>query len=92
MELRIQFRLVAFFPFVLVFGFCLVANLIIWFFFPDWFRFPTRHIGDPTCRYNALSPLLRCAVKPSGPCRCQHYQARETGPCQTFTPMRERSL
>jgi hypothetical protein len=32
-------------------------------------------IGDPTCAYNALSSVLRCAVNPSGPCdRCIHYQ------------------
>lgn len=31
-------------------------------------------IGDPSCRYNARSPLLRCAVLPAGPCeRCAHY-------------------
>ncbi|MBM5799260.1 MAG: hypothetical protein FJ077_00140 [Cyanobacteria bacterium K_DeepCast_35m_m2_023] len=31
-------------------------------------------IGDPSCRYNARSPLLRCAVLPDGPCeRCSHY-------------------
>jgi hypothetical protein len=31
-------------------------------------------IGDPSCRYNARSPLLRCAVLPEGPCeRCAHY-------------------
>lgn len=30
-------------------------------------------IGDPTCKLNALSPLLRCAVMPDGPCeRCVH--------------------
>lgn len=31
-------------------------------------------IGDPTCRFNARSPLLRCAVLPEGPCeRCAHF-------------------
>jgi len=31
-------------------------------------------IGDPSCRFNARSPLLRCAVLPDGPCeRCSHY-------------------
>ena len=31
-------------------------------------------IGDPGCRFNALSPLLRCAVLPEGPCeRCAHH-------------------
>jgi hypothetical protein len=33
-------------------------------------------IGDPSCRFNARSPLLRCAVLPEGPCaRCAHYAA-----------------
>jgi hypothetical protein len=33
-------------------------------------------IGDPLCRFNARSPLLRCAVLPEGPCeRCAHFQA-----------------
>ena len=32
-------------------------------------------IGDPACRFNARSPLLRCAVLPEGPCeRCAHFQ------------------
>ncbi|MEY3869072.1 MAG: DUF6464 family protein [Microcoleaceae cyanobacterium] len=31
-------------------------------------------IGDASCRYNALSEMLRCAVNPSGPCAtCQYY-------------------
>ncbi|MFW6730870.1 MAG: DUF6464 family protein [Synechococcus sp.] len=34
-------------------------------------------IGDPTCTYNALSPLLRCAVLPEGPCSgCLHHRGR----------------
>ena len=34
-------------------------------------------IGDPTCRFNALSPLLRCIVWPDGPCgECSHFEAR----------------
>ena len=34
-------------------------------------------IGDPDCRFNALSPLLRCAVLPDGPCdRCVHREVR----------------
>ena len=33
-------------------------------------------IGDPLCRFNARSPLLRCAVLPAGPCeRCSHFAA-----------------
>lgn len=32
-------------------------------------------IGDPACRFNARSPLLRCAVLPDGPCaRCSHFE------------------
>ena len=32
-------------------------------------------IGDPSCAYNARTPLLRCAVLPAGPCeRCAHYK------------------
>lgn len=28
-----------------------------------------------TCRYNAHSAFLRCAVNPTGPCElCQHYE------------------
>ena len=35
-------------------------------------------IGDPACRFNALSPLLRCAVLPEGPCeRCAEFRPRE---------------
>ncbi|MGQ9836849.1 MAG: DUF6464 family protein [Cyanobacteriota bacterium] len=35
-------------------------------------------IGDPTCRYNAHSPELRCAVNPHGPCEgCPHYEKVE---------------
>ena len=34
-------------------------------------------IGDSDCRFNALSPLLRCAVLPDGPCdRCVHRDLR----------------
>ena len=33
-------------------------------------------IGDPSCRFNARSPVLRCAVLPEGPCdRCVHREA-----------------
>lgn len=35
-------------------------------------------IGDPSCRFNALSPLLRCAVLPDGPCeQCSHHEPRQ---------------
>ncbi|WP_256377741.1 DUF6464 family protein [Pleurocapsa sp. PCC 7327] len=52
------------------------------FFFQVGYSTHTREekpvgIGDVTCRYNACSPLLRCAVKPNGPCRCEHYQPKE---------------
>ncbi|MEG3436121.1 DUF6464 family protein [Pannus brasiliensis CCIBt3594] len=34
-------------------------------------------IGDRTCFYNALSPYLRCAVNPDGPCEsCSRYENR----------------
>jgi hypothetical protein len=34
-------------------------------------------IGDPSCRFNAHTPLLRCAVLPEGPCeRCAHFRPR----------------
>lgn len=36
-------------------------------------------IGDPTCRYNARSAILRCAVNPADPCdRCPAYSAIST--------------
>lgn len=32
-------------------------------------------VGDFTCRFNARSNYIRCAVNPSGPCQdCMHYQ------------------
>lgn len=35
-------------------------------------------IGDITCRFNARSPYMRCAVNPCGSCEgCHHYEARE---------------
>ncbi|MEG3933406.1 MULTISPECIES: DUF6464 family protein [unclassified Microcoleus] len=27
-------------------------------------------IGDASCRFNARSEILRCAVNPNGPCNC----------------------
>ena len=40
-------------------------------------------IGDPSCRFNALSPLLRCAVLPEGPCeRCAEFLPRQREPAQ----------
>ncbi len=33
-------------------------------------------IGDATCRYNARSELVRCAVNPAGPCQgCLYFEA-----------------
>ncbi|NJO40963.1 MAG: hypothetical protein HC865_10000 [Cyanobacteria bacterium RU_5_0] len=32
-------------------------------------------LGDATCRYNAHSELVRCAVNPIGPCKtCRFYE------------------
>ena len=34
-------------------------------------------IGNPNCYFNALSPFLRCAVLPEGPCTsCGHFRKR----------------
>ncbi|MBD3881668.1 hypothetical protein IFO70_07870 [Phormidium tenue FACHB-886] len=51
------------------------------------FRLPPEHqyvegigfmIGDLTCRFNARSSYIRCAVNPIGPCQtCSHYQPKE---------------
>ena len=36
------------------------------------------YIGNPSCRFNAHSPYLRCAVNPDGPCEsCPHYQSKK---------------
>ncbi len=35
-------------------------------------------IGDITCRYNARSGYIRCAVNPLGPCsQCPHYESMQ---------------
>lgn len=35
-------------------------------------------LGDATCRFNAHSELIRCAVNPAGPCHgCRHYEAEQ---------------
>jgi hypothetical protein len=35
-------------------------------------------IGNPSCHFNARSPLLRCAVLPEGPCAtCGHFRQRQ---------------
>jgi hypothetical protein len=30
-------------------------------------------LGDPSCRFNARSEIIRCAVNPQGPCANCHY-------------------
>jgi hypothetical protein len=46
----------------------------------DFFEVPEERsffIGETSCRYNARSPHLRCAIDPSGPCEgCLHYESR----------------
>ncbi|PZU97298.1 MAG: hypothetical protein DCE90_07005 [Pseudanabaena sp.] len=33
-------------------------------------------IGKVSCKYNARSPYLRCAINPDGPCQdCRHYES-----------------
>ena len=35
-------------------------------------------VGDASCRFNAHSELIRCAVNPEGPCdRCRFYESGE---------------
>ncbi|NDJ22591.1 hypothetical protein GS682_13310 [Nostoc sp. B(2019)] len=35
-------------------------------------------IGDISCKFNARSGYIRCAVNPDGPCNgCRHYEPRE---------------
>ena len=37
-------------------------------------------IGDRSCRFNAHSPYIRCAVNPQGPCEgCRDYQSIDFG-------------
>ena len=34
-------------------------------------------VGELSCRYNARSPYVRCAVNPCGPCEnCTDYESR----------------
>jgi Family of unknown function (DUF6464) len=36
-------------------------------------------IGDISCKYNARSGYVRCAVNPSGPCEgCRFYESKES--------------
>lgn len=33
-------------------------------------------IGNPACRFNARSEILRCAINPQGPCQnCRFYES-----------------
>jgi Family of unknown function (DUF6464) len=35
-------------------------------------------IGDISCKFNARSGYIRCAVNPCGPCQgCRYYEAKE---------------
>ncbi|MBH8573174.1 hypothetical protein I8752_09120 [Nostocaceae cyanobacterium CENA369] len=35
-------------------------------------------IGDISCKFNAQSGYIRCAVNPSGPCQgCRHYESKK---------------
>lgn len=35
-------------------------------------------VGDISCKFNARSGYVRCAVNPSGPCQdCRHYEERD---------------
>jgi hypothetical protein len=35
-------------------------------------------IGDISCKFNARSGYIRCAVNPDGPCNgCRHYEPKE---------------
>jgi hypothetical protein len=49
-------------------------------FFPTSFDSLERYgdyIGDISCRNNAKSPYLRCAINPSGPCEdCSSYEKK----------------
>ncbi|QLE42232.1 hypothetical protein FD723_18605 [Nostoc sp. C052] len=36
---------------------------------------PRGCVGDASCRWNARSPYIRCAINPSGECQgCKHYE------------------
>ncbi|MEH2032532.1 MAG: DUF6464 family protein [Nostoc sp.] len=35
-------------------------------------------IGDISCKFNARSGYIRCAINPEGPCNgCRHYEPKE---------------
>ncbi|MGV0027797.1 DUF6464 family protein [Phormidesmis priestleyi] len=43
-------------------------------------------LGDVTCRFNAHSELIRCAVNPAGLCeQCQHYEKSTEKSTETLT-------
>ncbi|MBE9114836.1 hypothetical protein IQ249_02895 [Lusitaniella coriacea LEGE 07157] len=45
----------------------------------DTFDIHDYFIGNLSCRYNARSPYIRCAINPNGPCEnCPHYQPRQS--------------
>ena len=36
-------------------------------------------VGDASCRFNAKSEILRCAVNPDGPCQgCRFYERKQS--------------
>jgi hypothetical protein len=41
-------------------------------------------LGDATCRFNAGSELIRCAVNPDGPCGTQAHERAEF--CRFYEP------
>ena len=39
---------------------------------------PNNYLGEPSCRFNAHSPYIRCAVNPMGPCEdCPSYEPKK---------------
>lgn len=39
---------------------------------------PRNYLGEPSCRFNAHSPYIRCAVNPMGPCQdCLSYEPKD---------------
>ncbi len=44
-------------------------------------------IGDVSCRFNARSEILRCAVNPEGPCQgCRGYEQDQSTMAQKLLP------
>jgi len=51
------------------------SRLIQPFNYENYQSNPVSWIGDKSCSNNALSPYLRCAINPSGPCEgCIYYK------------------